>query len=107
MAIDFSDKARYIDLGEHFMSAPAYQDWEGFADGKEVKKRLDVIWKKSSGPHSERKELLYTLCLHFFYSLADTFSFEEEDVTDGEVLLVIEAYEAILGTRYFLKETAE
>ena len=106
--IDFSDETRYLDLGKHFSDAKAYQDWEGFADGVKVKERLDRIWEKSGSVdgYTEHKEVLYTLCLHFFYSLADTFSLEEEDVSDQEMHMVVEAYNAILGTRYFLKETA-
>jgi hypothetical protein len=72
-----------------------------------VKKRLDPLFEPyRTMEMSKHPELLYTMCLHFFYTLADTFSFDEREVSDGEIRLVIEAYAAILGTRYLLKETA-
>ncbi len=108
MPINFNDETRYWDLGKHFTEAEAYQDWEGFADAEQVKKRFDGIWNEyhQIEGYSKNPELLYTMCLHFFYTLADTFSFEESEVKDGEIRLVIEAYTALLGTRYLLKETA-
>jgi hypothetical protein len=97
--MDVTDGKRYIDLVKHFEGVQSYQDWEGFADGAEVKARVDEALK---GIRQDTSEVHYELLLHYCYTMTDTYQLP----TIQEVVDAWSVIEMILGARWWLKSTA-
>ncbi len=106
MAINFDDESRYLDMAKWFEKQTSYMDFEGFASGSKLLKKVDkaIENRLKWDSNKDRKNVIRTLLIHHAFEELDQGDYE---MKIAEMEAIVEFLSSILSCRYFLKETVK